>query len=287
MEFIIITGMSGAGKSRTIDTLEDIGFFCVDNMPPMLLPKIVELSSETSEKLSKVAVVCDVRGGRFFSDFSGVLLELDKKGFSYKLLFLNCNDDVLVTRYKESRRKHPLAEIGEASTIKDCVSKERALLNPIMHVADYLVDTTYLSTSQLKQQMINLFLDNKTKGLSVICTSFGYKYGLPLEADLVFDVRFLPNPFYVNELKDKTGVDDDVKSYVQKWPQTSGFYERLISMLDFLMPHYVEEGKSQLVIAIGCTGGKHRSVTITQMVFEHMVSEGFNATMNHRDISKL
>jgi len=287
MEFIVVTGMSGSGKTRTINALEDIGFYCVDNMPPKLLPKIAELCIASSTKMSKVAVVCDTRGGEFFSDFPSGLQELNDKGFEYKLLFLDCAVDVLVRRYKESRRKHPLAETDGNKSIEDCVNEECVLLEKIKQSADYLIDTTFLSTTQLKQQMVSLFLGNPSLGIAVRCISFGFKYGMPTEADLVFDVRFLPNPFYVEHLRELTGLNEEVRDYVLKWPQTTGFYEKLLDMIDYLIPLYINEGKSQVVIAIGCTGGKHRSVALTQMLFDHLINGGLKASFSHRDITKL
>jgi len=287
MEFVIVTGMSGAGKSRTINALEDIDFYCVDNMPVRLLPKIAELCIESSKKKTRVAVVCDSRGGEFFNDFFVSLEELKNQGFQYKILFLDCADNVLIKRYKESRRKHPLMEEGENMSIEECILKERELLNPVKQRADFLIDTTFFAVTQIKEQMVSLFLGDVKLGLTVRCISFGFKYGSPSEADLVFDVRCLPNPFYVETLRHLTGLDEEVRDYVLKWPQTMGFTERFIDMIDYLLPLYINEGKSQLVVAIGCTGGKHRSVALTQLLFEHLMSKELKATVHHRDISKL
>ncbi|HJD24339.1 MAG TPA: RNase adapter RapZ [Firmicutes bacterium] len=286
MEFVIVTGLSGAGKSRAITALEDIGFYCVDNMPPMLLPKFAELCLQSEDRLSRVAMVVDVRGGQMFDDLFDSLQELRRMGIDYKILFLECDDQVLARRYKETRRQHPL--IGEdIRTVYQAVAAERQLLKPLLDQTDYLIDTTHLSSAQLKERVTDLFLGDHTQAMLVQCMSFGFKYGYPAEADLMFDVRCLPNPFYEPELKHKTGLDADVRDYVRENDATRGFEQRLYSLVDYLLPLYADEGKSQLVIAIGCTGGKHRSVALAEALSAHIKEAGGRVVVNHRDIGKL
>ncbi|HIZ19737.1 MAG TPA: RNase adapter RapZ [Firmicutes bacterium] len=286
MEFVIVTGLSGAGKSRAITALEDIGFYCVDNMPPMLLPKFAELCLQSEDRLSRVAMVVDVRGGQMFDDLFDSLQELRRMGIDYKILFLECDDQVLARRYKETRRQHPL--VGEdIRTVYQAVAAERQLLKPLLDQTDYLIDTTHLSSAQLKERVTDLFLGDHTQAMLVQCMSFGFKYGYPAEADLMFDVRCLPNPFYEPELKHKTGLDADVRDYVRENDATRGFEQRLYSLVDYLLPLYADEGKSQLVIAIGCTGGKHRSVALAEALAAHIKEAGGRVVVNHRDIGKL
>ena len=285
MEFIVITGLSGAGKSNVIRALEDIGFYCVDNMPPALLPTFGELIRQSGGKLSRVAIVTDVRGGSLFDDLFEALVELKNSGVNYKILFLNADDEVLIRRYKETRRKHPLTGDGDSS-IADAVSKERALLETLRERADYVIDTSYISIAQLKEQVSKLFLEDTTSTITVTCLSFGFKYGSPGEADLVFDVRCLPNPYYVDELRHMTGLDEPVKRYVMDNKPAKGFVSRLYHMIDYMLPLYHDEGKAQLIIAIGCTGGKHRSVTLAEELYKHLEGKGWRAGVNHRDINK-
>lgn len=285
MDFIIITGMSGAGKSRTIDALEDIGFYCIDNMPPKLISKFAEICLQSDGKISRVAIVTDVRGGELFQGLFEELDLLKSQGLSYKLMFLDASDAVLMRRYKETRRRHPLLDIVKGS-IEDAVKTERLLLKPARERADYIIDTTHLSSTQLKERISNIFLDNIATGMLINCMSFGFKYGPATEADLVFDVRCLPNPFYVDELKRQTGLDKPVYDYVMKWPQSAELAKKIIDLVDFLLPYYLDEGKSQLVIAFGCTGGKHRSVTFAQLLYQHLSELGNKVTVNHRDIIK-
>lgn len=286
MEFVIVTGMSGAGKSHAAAALEDIGFYCVDNMPPKLLPKFAELCIQSEEKLSRVAMVVDVRGGTLFDDLFDGFHTLEKLGGEYKILFLECDDQVLARRYKETRRQHPLIS-EEIKTVREAVSTERKLLKPLLSHADYLIDTTYLSAAQLREQVTKLFLQDTTKAMVVQCMSFGFKYGYPAEADLMFDVRCFPNPFYVPELKHKTGLDPDVRDYVRENDETRGFESRLYGLIDYLLPLYRNEGKSQLVIAVGCTGGKHRSVALAEALAKHVAEGGARVTVSHRDIDKI
>lgn len=286
MEFIIVTGLSGAGKSRAVDVLEDIGFYCVDNMPPKLLPKFAELCLQSQDKLTRVALVSDVRGGRQFEGLIDSLDELTRQGGEYKVLFLDCNDQVLARRFKETRRQHPLAASCGGS-VAQAIEKERLLLKAARARTDYLIDTSYLSPAQLRERLVGLFLENEKSGMQVQCMSFGFKYGYPAEADLVMDVRCLPNPFYVDELKHQTGLDPAVRDYVLDRDVTREFQARLYSLIDYLLPLYSDEGKSQLVIAIGCTGGKHRSVALTEALARHIIDAGGRVAVNHRDIGKL
>ena len=283
MDFVIVTGLSGSGKSKAVDALEDIGFFCVDNMPPSFIEKFYELCAE--EEMEKVAVVTDSRGGYLFHSVSKTLDILDGKNIDYKIMFFECSDEVLYKRYKETRRKHPLADDCEGSVMAS-VKKEREMLETLRGRADYIIDTTQLSPAQLKERISDIFLGDSVKGLRITCMSFGFKYGAPTEADMVFDVRCLPNPFYIDELRDKTGLDSEVYDYVMEKPETKGFADRLFDMMDYLIPLYSDEGKSSLVIAIGCTGGKHRSVTLAEALASHISESGLKAATVHRDITK-
>ena len=285
MEFLIVTGLSGAGKSRAVDALEDIGFYCVDNIPPKLIPTFYDLCAKAGNTFSRVAVVTDIRGGDMFSSLFETLDDLKNEDKHYRILFLDANDYVLINRFKETRRKHPLAE-NNLGSLEQAVKLEREILRPVREKADYIIDTSFLSPAQLKERISNLFLGDASQALMVHCVSFGFKYGIPTEADLVFDVRCLPNPFYIEELKHLTGLDEPVYSYVMKWEQTKGVVQRLISLIDFMLPLYCDEGKSQLVIAIGCTGGKHRSVALAQLLYDHLLENGHRTSVNHRDIQK-
>ena len=285
MEFLIVTGLSGAGKSRAVDALGDIGFYCVDNIPPKLIPTFYDLCAKAGNTFSRVAVVTDIRGGDMFSSLFETLDDLRNEDKRYRILFLDANDFVLINRFKETRRKHPLAE-NNLGSLEQAVKLEREILRPVREKADYIIDTSFLSPAQLKERISNLFLGDASQALMIHCVSFGFKYGIPTEADLVFDVRCLPNPFYIEELKPLTGLDEPVYSYVMKWEQTKGFVQRLISLIDYMIPLYCDEGKSQLVIAIGCTGGKHRSVALAQLLYDHLLEKGHRTSVNHRDIRK-
>ena len=282
MEFIIITGMSGAGKSRAVDALEDIGFYCVDNLPVSLIPIFYELFKQSKNYNSKVAVVTDIRSGDTLDSLPKILDEMKSKNQDYKVLFLDAKDYVLVRRYKETRRRHPLS--NDYNSIRQSLSHERDMLRHIKQVSNYIIDTSLLSTAQLKNRISNLFLGDSSKSLLINCISFGFKYGLPPESDLVFDVRFLPNPFYIDELKVLTGLDKPVRNYVLQFQNTRDFMAKLLNLIDFLVPLYQNEGKSELVIAIGCTGGKHRSVALTQQLYNHLMQNNQSVRVMHRDI---
>lgn len=284
MEFVVITGMSGAGKSQTIKYMEDMGFYCIDNMPPRLFTKFAELCSSSDSTITKVAFVIDARGGALFSELVECIDDFERNIGNCDLLFLDADTDTLVKRYKETRRMHPLAKDGK---LIDGIESERAKLSDIRKRADYIIDTSDLKPKELRERLKDIFLSEAENiSMQVTIMSFGFKYGIPIDADLVYDVRFLPNPFYIAEMRDKTGLDRDVSDYVKESPITGEFLKKLFDMTDFLIPHYIEEGKTNLVIAIGCTGGKHRSVTVATELYTHLISDGINAYINHRDINK-
>lgn len=285
MDFLIVTGMSGAGKSRAVDALEDIGFYCVDNMPPKLISKMAELCFSAGSSFRRIAVVTDLRGGDLFYGLFEELDAMQEAGFSYKLLYLDAADQELMRRYKETRRRHPLAHLT-AGGLSEAIRNERVLLGPARARADYVIDTTHLSAAALRRRLTDLFLDNIKNAMLVTVMSFGFKYGLPAEADLVFDVRCLPNPFYVDELKPRTGLEQAVQDFVMAAPESPELLERLIQLLAFLIPLYQKEGKTQLTVAIGCTGGKHRSVTIAERLYGDLSQKEHNVRVAHRDIAK-
>ncbi len=285
MDFIIVTGLSGAGKTRAINALEDIGFFCADNIPPKLIETFYEMTQQSHGSLSHVAVVTDIRGGDMFSTLLSTLDRMNARQKEYKILFLDANDYVLINRFKETRRKHPLAD-NCLGSLEQAVKLERDVLRPVKERADYVIDTSYLSPAQLKERISSLFLGDASDAMKIHCISFGFKFGMPTEADLVFDVRCLPNPFYVEGLKHLTGLDKPVQDYVLSSDETKGFVSRLFSLVDYMIPLYCNEGKSQLVIAIGCTGGHHRSVTLAQVLYEHLMEQNLRASVNHRDIQR-
>ncbi len=285
MELIIVTGMSGAGKSKAVNALEDMGYFCVDNVPPQMLEKFAQLGQSSHGDAQRMAVVVDARGGDLFSDFAGALEQLRAGGYPLRLLFLDADDGVLLQRYKEGRRRHPLLE-RSALTIEDAIRQERELLAEARRQADFVIDTSFLSPAQLKERVAQTFLAAPAQGMMTQCISFGFKNGLPKEADLVFDVRCLPNPFYIPELREHTGLEAPVRDYVMKWPQSQELLRRLCGLLDFLMPLYIREGKSQLAIAVGCTGGRHRSVAFAQALGDHLAAQGLPVVVTHRDKDK-
>ncbi len=284
MEFVIVTGLSGSGKSSAVKVLEDIGYFCIDNMPPQLIPDFAAMCSENSS-ISKVAIVTDIRGGAMFFKLGDSITTLHIRGLDVKVLFLEASREVLIKRYKETRRKHPLEEAFEGDVVK-AIDAEIELLAEIRENAEYIVDSSLLSTGQLKEQIAGLFLEKASDGMIVSCMSFGFKYGAPGEADLVFDVRCLPNPFYLPELKEKTGLDQEVRDYVMSFEQSQQLRDKLFDLIDFLIPHYVSEGKSRLVIAFGCTGGKHRSVTFAELTAKHLKDNDYKTRILHRDAKK-
>ena len=279
---VIITGMSGAGKTQVMRFMEDLGYFCVDNLPPALIPKFAELCEQSAGRVTKIALVVDIRGGEFFDQLMQVLGEMDQQDILTEVLFLEASDETLIHRYKETRRRHPLAPEGR---IREGIRRERDRLEYVRGRATHIIDTSNLTTQQLKERIIELYENaNDTVRLHITIVSFGFKYGIPLDADMVFDVRFLPNPFYVEPLRRKSGENQLVQEYISKWPVTHQFLNRLQSFVDFLIPHYVKEGKSQLVIAVGCTGGLHRSVFVSTKIRDLLVSQGYQVSLEHRDI---
>ena len=280
---VIVTGLSGGGKSLAARYMEDLGYFCVDNLPPVFIPKFIDLCRETHGQISRAAIVVDTRSREFFDDFVRILGELDAGNASYELLFIEASDDVIIRRYKETRRPHPLAPDAR---ISEGVTRERGQLAPVRARASQLIDTSHLRKAELRD-IIRQHYD--TPGgdaeMNVNILSFGFKYGIPLDADLVFDVRFLPNPFYVDALRSKSGTVPQVASYIESYDVTQKFEQYLDGLIDFLLPQYVKEGKSQLVIAIGCTGGMHRSVFIAKHLYDR-IRGGYEAHLEHRDLMK-
>lgn len=285
MEILFVTGMSGAGKSSVINALEDIGFFCVDNLPPSLLKPFLKTIDRNDNTFEKVAVVIDSRTGENFKLFPKMLDELIADKYTIKVLFVECDNEVLIQRYKETRRKHPLAKKYNDSVI-DAIQGERELLSEIKKYADMVIDSTNISVVQFREKIKATFVEKIEDSITVHCISFGYKFGVPRDCDLVFDVRCLPNPFYIPELKNKTGLDKEVYDFVLKSDVSQELLSKLLSLIDFLLPLFNKEGKSQLVIGIGCTGGKHRSVTFAREIAEHVNKNGYSVTQNHRDALK-
>lgn len=285
MRFIIVTGLSGAGKTEATRSLEDMGYFCVDNLPPKLIPKFAEACVQSDGKINKVALVIDIRGGIFFDDLFESLMYLKDQEFQYEILFLDASDEKLVKRFKEARRSHPLAANGRVTT---GIDEERKKLREVKDRADIIIDTSKYAIRDLREEMNKHYGDEQEpkKQLSVTVLSFGFKYGIPVDADLVFDVRFIPNPFYIPELKPYSGSDKPVKDYVLTQDETIGFLARTEDMLKFLIPHYKKEGKRQLIIAIGCTGGRHRSVAIANAINEALCEDKFSSAVEHRDIGE-
>ena len=286
MEFLIVSGLSGAGKSTIMSILEDSGFFCVDNLPPALIPKFAELCLAGTGSYERVAMVCDIRVGTSFSGLFEAMDALKTMQFDYKVLFVDADTETIIKRYTETRRSHPL--MAEAGSLSGAVERERAAMEPVRARADYIITTTSLPVQKLRGQVLDMFAPNRKSAgeMSISVTSFGFKYGVPLEADLVFDVRFLPNPFYVEGLRQLTGLDLPVRDYVVSCRETEELMAHLRNMIEFLLPHFVEEGKSALVIAVGCTGGRHRSVAVTHALAEYIQDLVYAAGETHRDMTR-
>lgn len=284
MQLIIVTGMSGAGKSTAIRVLEDDGFYCIDNLPPALIPTFAELCLGQQDKFNKVALGIDIRGGTLFTDLFSSLETIQANGYQYNILFLDSSDEILIKRFKETRRIHPLAREGR---IEDGIIKERVLLNELKQKSDEIIDTSNLLPKDVKEIIRKIYVEEASfNNLMITVVTFGFKYGIPIDSDLVFDVRFLPNPYYIPEIRPLTGNDQVVQDFVMGNKISVDFLTRLEEMLEFLIPHYVQEGKNQLVISIGCTGGKHRSVTIGNKLHENLRKKGHSAFVQHRDIDK-
>ncbi|MEG1858038.1 MAG: RNase adapter RapZ [Pseudoflavonifractor sp.] len=285
MEFVIISGLSGAGKSKAASSMEDMGFYVVDNIPPVLIPKFAELCMAGQGKYDRMALVTDVRGGQTFEGLFAALDVLKTMGCTYKILFMEASHETIINRYKETRRIHPLAR--EERSLSEAVAQERTMLDPVRRRAEFIIDTSALTPAKLRGEVLRLFGDGTSgTAMSVNVISFGFKYGIPIEADLVFDVRFLPNPYYIAELRDHTGLEEAVYSFVFGYQQTKDFMTHLENMITFLLPQYVEEGKTVLVIAIGCTGGQHRSVALTRALADFIRKKGYDSSENHRDMMR-
>ncbi|AJA48839.1 nucleotide-binding protein [Clostridium pasteurianum DSM 525 = ATCC 6013] len=285
MRFVIVTGLSGAGKTHAIRSLEDLGYFCVDNLPPTLISKFAEACFQAEGKIDRIALVIDIRGGEFFHDLFENLSKLENAGYKYEILFLDASDEVLVKRYKESRRKHPLSPQGRV--IKG-IELERLKLKQVRNRANNVIDTSNLTTRELREKITQIYEQEGQMETQLIITvlSFGFKYGIPVDSDLVFDVRFLPNPFYIQDLKYFSGNDKPVSDYVLGFEETRVFIDKLADMLEYLIPHYLKEGKRQLIVSIGCTGGRHRSVTIANSIYSKLKASGHNVNVDHRDINE-
>ncbi|AGK98362.1 RNase adapter RapZ [Clostridium pasteurianum] len=285
MRFVIVTGLSGAGKTHAIRSLEDLGYFCVDNLPPTLISKFAEACFQAEGKIDRIALVIDIRGGEFFHDLFDNLSKLEDAGYKYEILFLDASDEVLVKRYKESRRKHPLAPQGRVIT---GIELERLKLKQVRNRANNVIDTSNLTTRELREKITEIYEQEGQMETQLIVTvlSFGFKYGIPVDSDLVFDVRFLPNPFYIPDLKNFSGNDKQVSDYVLGFEETRVFIDKLSDMLEYLIPHYLKEGKRQLIVSIGCTGGRHRSVTIANSIYEKLKAANYNVNVDHRDINE-
>ena len=281
MKFVIVTGLSGSGKSETMRALEDMGIYCVDNLPPALITKFAELCYQPNSSIDKVALGIDIRGRKFFEALHESLNYLEKENYEYEMVYLDCNDDVLLKRYKMTRRNHPLAKDMQ---IPEGIKMERKIMEPLKELSTCIIDTTNMKPKDLKEEIKKIYSsgeDNPNLTISVV--SFGFKHGILADADLVFDVRFLPNPYYVEELRAKTGDDKEVRDYVMNSKISEEFYVKLLDMIHFLVPQYIEEGKQHLVIGVGCTGGRHRSVTITNLIAEDLSNKGYRVVKKHRD----
>ena len=287
MQIVIVTGMSGSGKSSAMDVLEDIGYYCIDNLPPQLLGKFIDICRQTENKIEKLAISVDLRSGKLFGDAYHVLRTLERTPeLDVKVLYLEATDEVIIKRYKETRRKHPLDERFNGS-LHSAIAYEREQLLPVKGIADYYIESSYISAAQLKKQIKDIFLDHESDSLLIKVMSFGFKYGASTEADLMFDVRCLPNPYYIPELKTHTGCEACVQDYVLSFEESNIFLQKLIDMIQFLIPNYVKEGKYRLVIAIGCTGGNHRSVTLANELYRQMKDKGnYGLKLYHRDVTQ-
>ena len=284
MNFIIVTGMSGAGKSSAINFFEDMGYYCVDNLPPTLIKSFAELIVAQENKLSKVVLGIDTRGGGLFADLFSSLGELVESGHTYEIIFFDCSDAELIKRYKETRRLHPLAR---SERIEEGIVREREILKEIKEKAHHIIDTSYLLPKDTRGVLYKIYYEEKAfDSIMITMVSFGFKYGIPIDADLVFDVRFAPNPYYIQEMRPLTGNDAVVRDYVMQFEVTQEFLAKLQEMISFLIPNYKKEGKNQLVIAIGCTGGKHRSVTVANALYDFLQEKGHTVIKQHRDIEK-
>ncbi len=282
IHIVLITGLSGAGKSHAINSFEDLGYFCVDNLPPTFIPKFAELCAQSEGKVSKVALVCDMRGGAFFEHLFEALQDMESKRISHEILFLEAESEVLIRRFKETRRRHPLVQLS----LLEAINQEREALSELRGKADNIIDTSNLQPRELKSKISDIYASGqREKNMQILIISFGFKYGLPLDADLVFDIRFLPNPHYVQHLQPLTGEDPQVKEYIWRWMVTHKYFQKVQDLLEFSIPYYVREGKSHLVVAIGCTGGKHRSVALA-VELGNLLKDKHSLSIEHRDIKK-
>lgn len=286
MDLLIVTGMSGSGKSSVMDVMEDIGYYCIDNIPPKLIPQFVDLCRKSDSAIDRIAVAVDIRTGDMFAEIFRAWQSLKTEpDVTVRVLFIEADDEVIVKRYKETRRKHPLDEKFNGN-LHEAIQYERNQLSQLREVADYYIETSGFTASQLKEQIKTIFLEHTSDSLMIKVMSFGFKYGVSTESDLVFDVRCLPNPYYVKELKSHTGIESCVQDYVMGFEQSQKLFEKLTDLIDYLIPMYVQEGKSRLVIAFGCTGGKHRSITFAEYMAKHLVNKGYKVQKYHRDITK-
>lgn len=285
MKFVVVTGISGSGKSTAVNVLEDIGYYCIDNMPPELMVKFADICAQSEGKIDKVAFVADVRGGDLFLKLKDAITDMRSMGIKVKVMFLDCSDDTIMRRYKETRRKHPLDEVSHGN-IRRAIEAERQMLEGVRDRVDYYIDTSTTSTAEFKERLYSIFLGEGQSAMKIDVRSFGFKYGVMNDADLTFDVRCLPNPFYIAELKDKTGLNPEVSGYVMSFEEAQKLLDKLNDLIDYLIPLYEKEGKAQLVIAFGCTGGKHRSVTFAEAVAKHLTDRGKTIRLAHRDIEK-
>ena len=280
---VIVTGMSGGGKTQACRFMEDLGYFCVDNLPPVFIPKFAELCQHSTGHVGNVVLVVDTRSREFFDTFVHVLEDMDKDDQPYEMLFMDASDAAIIRRYKETRRRHPMAP---TSRISEGIAKERERLAQVRSKATYIIDTSELKKVDLKEKIVRLFGTSEGEKMNINVLSFGFKFGMPLDADMVLDVRFLPNPFYIESMRHKSGAVPEVAEYIAQWPVTREFEEKLDAMVEFLVPQYIKEGKSQFVIAIGCTGGMHRSVYIAKHVFDMLSARGYQVNLEHRDLMK-